>query len=196
MGLIFPLLYWHHGLRPELGFSLVYACLLTLIFVIDVEHQLILDRVVYPGMGLALALSPFNPALGIDTGLRVISSVSGGAAGLAIMLLIFLIARGGMGLGDVKMAALVGLVAGFPKVFIALFLSIMAGGLVAIALLTLRHKIQPSSRQPVLILEEPTQCLLVNIGGINFHLSPVASSTDLLKRPKLSPVRLCRLTSS
>ena len=146
MGLIFPLLYWHYGLSLTLGFCLVYTCLLTLIFVIDIEHQLILDKVVYPGLALALAFSPFYPALGVSPGPRVISSVSGGATGLVIILLIFLIARGGMGMGDVKMAALVGLVTGFPKVFIALFLSIMAGGLVAVALLTLGLK---TRRQPI-----------------------------------------------
>ena len=146
MGLVFPLLYWHHGLNLELVFSLVYACLLALIFVIDIEYQLILDKVVYPGMGLALAFSPFYPALGANAGERVISSLSGGVAGLAIMLIPFLIARGGMGLGDVKMAALVGLATGFPKVFIALFLSIITGGLVAVALLTLGLK---KRRQPI-----------------------------------------------
>jgi leader peptidase (prepilin peptidase)/N-methyltransferase len=150
MGLVFPLLYWHHGLSLELGFSLVYACLLALIFIIDIERHLILDKVVYPGMGLALVFSAFNPDLGVNTGLRVISSISGGAVGLAIMLLPFLISRGGMGLGDVKMAALVGLITGgfpgFPKVLIALFLSIMAGGLVAVVLLTLGLK---TRRQPI-----------------------------------------------
>ncbi len=146
MGLLFALLYWHHGLSLMLGFSLVYACLLTLIFVIDIEHQLILDKVVYPGMGLALALSAFNPALGVNPGPGTVSSIVGGAAGLAVMLLIFLIARGGMGMGDVKMAVLVGLVTGFPKVFMALFLSIIAGGLIATALLTLGLK---TRRQPI-----------------------------------------------
>ncbi len=150
MGLVFPLLYWYHGLSLEMGFSLVYACLLALILVIDIEHQLILDKVVYSGMGLALALSPFYPALGASTGSRVISSISGGAVGLVIMLLPFLIARGGMGMGDVKMAALVGLITGgfpgFPKVFIALFLSVIAGGLVAVVLLTLGLK---TRRQPI-----------------------------------------------
>ena len=137
MGVVFSLLYWHHGLSLELGFSLLYASLFALIFIIDIEHQLILDKVVFPGMGLALALSPVYPALGANIAMRPISSIAGGAAGLVIMLLPFLISRGGMGLGDVKMAALVGLVTGFPKVFIALFLSIMAGGLVAVALLAL-----------------------------------------------------------
>ena len=146
MGLAFPLLYWHYGLNLELGFSLVYACLLALILVIDIEHQLILDKVVYPGMGLALVFSPLYPALGVTPGLRVLSSISGGAAGLVVMLILFLLARGGMGMGDVKMTALVGLIAGFPKVFIALFLSIMVGGVVAVVLLSLGLK---KRRQPI-----------------------------------------------
>ncbi|MFC1892963.1 prepilin peptidase [Chloroflexota bacterium] len=142
MGVVFSLLYWHHGLSLELVFPLLYASLFALIFIIDIEHQLILDKVVFPGMGLALIFSLFNPALdypalGTGIALRPAISIAGGAAGLVIMLLPFLISRGGMGLGDVKMAALIGLIAGFPKVFIALFLAIMAGGLVAVALLAL-----------------------------------------------------------
>ncbi len=151
-GLLFPLLYWHYGLNPMLGFSLVYACLLIIIFVIDIEHQLILDKVVYPGIGLALILSPFYPALGIDPGPRVISAISGGSAGLAILLIPFLLSRGGMGMGDIKMAVLLGLITGFPQVFIALFLSIMAGGIVAVFLLTfgLKKRKQPIPFGPFL----------------------------------------------
>jgi prepilin signal peptidase PulO-like enzyme (type II secretory pathway) len=95
---------------------------------------------------LALVFSPFQSTLGNDAGWRVISAVSGGAAGLVIMLIFFLIARGGMGLGDVKMAAMMGLMTGFPKVLIALFLSVIAGGLVAITLLSLGLK---KRRQPI-----------------------------------------------
>jgi prepilin signal peptidase PulO-like enzyme (type II secretory pathway) len=45
-----------------------------------------------------------------------------------------------MGWGDVKMAALIGLVTGFPLVFVALLLAVLAGGLVAGILLALRIK--------------------------------------------------------
>ena len=146
MGVLFPLLYWHYGLSLELLFVLVYACLLTLILVTDIEHQLILNIVVYPAIGLALVFSLFYPALGADIGARVISAVEGGAAGLVIMLIPFFIARGGMGLGDVRMAALIGLMTGFPRVFIALFLSMIAGGVVAAVLLAFGIK---KRRQPI-----------------------------------------------
>ena len=45
-----------------------------------------------------------------------------------------------MGLGDVKLAGLIGLVTGFPLVLIAMYLAILSGGLVAIVLLLLRLK--------------------------------------------------------
>jgi len=55
-----------------------------------------------------------------------------------VMLLPYLISRGGMGGGDVMLAGLIGMVTGFPLVFVALFLGIVGGGLVAVSLLLLR----------------------------------------------------------
>ena len=43
-------------------------------------------------------------------------------------------------MGDVKLAGLIGLVMGFPLVFVALLIGIFIGGLVAVALLLLRMK--------------------------------------------------------
>ena len=45
-----------------------------------------------------------------------------------------------MGLGDVKMAALIGLVTGYPLVFVALVLAIILGGLAAVMLLVFKKK--------------------------------------------------------
>ena len=133
-GLLFALLYWKFGLGLELGISLVYTCLLTVIFVIDLENQLVLDKVIYPGMALALAFSFFWPELG------VVSSLIGGAIGLAAMALPFIIYRRGMGMGDVKLGALVGLMSGYPLVAIALLLAVITGGLVAAILLAFKIK--------------------------------------------------------
>jgi leader peptidase (prepilin peptidase)/N-methyltransferase len=51
-----------------------------------------------------------------------------------------IISPSGMGLGDVKLAALVGLMIGYPLVIVALLLSMIAGGLVAAILLVLKIK--------------------------------------------------------
>jgi leader peptidase (prepilin peptidase)/N-methyltransferase len=45
-----------------------------------------------------------------------------------------------MGLGDVKMAGLMGVMVGFPGILAALLLAIVGGGLVAAILLVLRVK--------------------------------------------------------
>ena len=55
-------------------------------------------------------------------------------------LVVFLINPRGMGMGDIKLAGLIGLVTGFPLVLVALFIGIVIGGLVAIVLLILRKK--------------------------------------------------------
>ena len=41
-------------------------------------------------------------------------------------------------MGDIKLGGLIGLMAGFPHVLLALLLSVMGGGLIGIALLLLR----------------------------------------------------------
>ena len=146
-GLLFALLYWKFGLGLELGISLVYSSLLTAIFVIDLENQLVLDKVVYPGMALALVFSFFWPGLegigalpGEALG-KVVSSLAGGVLGLAAMALPYILThRRGMGMGDVKLGALVGLMTGFPLVFVAILLSWIGGGLVAAILLALKIK--------------------------------------------------------
>lgn len=134
--LLFALLFWQYGLSLQLAIALIYASLFLVIFVIDLEHGLVLDNVVYPGMALAFVFSFFWPwpeLVWPDIG--VLSALLGGAIGFGLILIPYLISRGGMGGGDVKLAGLIGLVTGFPLVFFALFLGILGGGLVAIALL-------------------------------------------------------------
>ncbi len=146
--LLFIFLYWEFGLGLELAISLVYASLLIVIFVIDLENQLVLDKVVYPGMVLAFAFSFFWPDIGMVSSLEVggiklgmmFSSLAGGGIGLVVMALPFIISRRGMGMGDVKLGALVGLMTGFPLVIVAILLSWISGGLVGAILLAFKIK--------------------------------------------------------
>ena len=139
--LIFALLCWHYGLSAELGVMIFYACLFIVIFVVDLEHGLILNKVVYPGMvvALLLALLP-RPWLTqwIVTG--VANAAIGGAIGFALFLLIAIVSRGGMGWGDVKLAALIGLATGFPLVFFSIIMGAIFGGIVAVALVIAKKR--------------------------------------------------------
>jgi len=140
---VFAFLAWHYGLSRELAFAAVYAAIFIVIFVIDLEQKLILNVVVFPAMLLAFAFSffwggyqEFWPKVGPGF---VLSALMGGAVGFLLMLLPYLITRGrGMGYGDVKLAALIGLMSGFPLVVVALLVGIVAGGVVAIFLLLSR----------------------------------------------------------
>jgi leader peptidase (prepilin peptidase)/N-methyltransferase len=144
---IFALLYWHYRLSPEVGVMAFYACLFTIIFVIDLEQGLILNKVVYPGMVIALLLSLIPQSwLTQETWLTttiqpgIASAALGGAIGFAIPFAIALASRGGMGWGDVKLALLIGLATGFPQVFLALIMGAILGGVVAVALVIARRK--------------------------------------------------------
>jgi len=132
---------WQYGLSLQLAIALTYACLFLVIFVIDLERGLILNSVVYPGMALALVFSFFWPWPDIGwPDIGVVSALLGGAVGFGLMLLPYLISRGGMGFGDVTLAGLIGMVTGFPLVFVALVVGILSSGVVAVSLLILRLK--------------------------------------------------------
>jgi leader peptidase (prepilin peptidase)/N-methyltransferase len=139
--LIFAFLYWHYGLSAELGIMAFYACLFIIIFVIDLEHGLILNKVVYPGMvvALLLALLP-RPWLTQWVVTGVANAALGGAIGFGIFLLIAIVSRGGMGWGDVKLAALIGLATGFPLVFLSIIMGAILGGIVAVALVIAKKR--------------------------------------------------------
>jgi len=143
---IFAFLTWHYGLGLELAIALIYASLFLVIFVIDLEQGLILNVVVYPALALAFVFSFFWPFSTSWPDIGVLSALLGGALGFGLMLLPFLISRGGMGGGDVMLAGLIGMVAGFPLVFLALLLGILTGGLVAIFLLVFRLR---SRKDPI-----------------------------------------------
>ncbi len=145
-GLIFGFLCWKFGPGLELVIALIYAALFLVIFVIDLEHMLVLDKMVYPGMALALGFSLLWPGirgLNLPGGWAVdklASSLVGGSIGAVAMALPLIFYRQGMGLGDVKLAALVGLVTGYPLVIVAVLLSWITGGLVAAILLAFKIK--------------------------------------------------------
>jgi len=140
-GVVFALLARHYGLSPALGIMAFYACLFIIIFVIDLEHGLILNKVVYPSMvvALLLALLP-QPWLTESMGMRVAYAALGGGIGFGIFLLIALISRGGMGWGDVKLAGLIGLATGFPMVFASIIMAAILGGIVAVAMVIARKR--------------------------------------------------------
>lgn len=136
-GLLYAFLFWWFGLKPELAVTIVYGSVLIVLAVIDLEHQLILNKIVYPMALIAMIINIFLPELSFK---NLLYGLLGGAIGFLILFLPALIYRKGMGWGDVKMAGLIGLMTRFPDAVVAIFSGIILGGLVAIALLLLKKK--------------------------------------------------------
>lgn len=143
--------------RFELGLGLaaysLFTTLLVLIVVIDVEHRLILNVVVLPATALALLLSPIMMAAQgarADTPLHLLflRALLGAGFAYVVVLGIYFLgaffakllarARGralnevAFGMGDVKLAGLVGALIGFPAIFFALIYTILFGGIGAL----------------------------------------------------------------
>ena len=148
-GVLFFLAFWRFGLSVEFAITAFWSCVFLIIIFIDWEHKLILNKVTYPAALVALiilAIDSLLPEPGILSNLTflpepsILSGVIGGAIGFVFFLIVLLISPKGMGMGDIKLAGLIGLVTGFPLVIAALLVGIITGGLVAIALLSLRIK--------------------------------------------------------
>jgi leader peptidase (prepilin peptidase)/N-methyltransferase len=121
---------WQHGLTWDAAACAVFGMLLVAVFFIDLEHKLIPDCITLPGIALGLVLS------GLREGPWAVAEAA--AAGLgagAVLLLIAVASRGGMGGGDVKLAAMMGAFLGWPLVAVGLFVGVIIGGVVAVALL-------------------------------------------------------------
>ena len=148
-GFLFAFTCWHYGLSAEFAVTAFYGSLFLVLGVIDLEHRLILNKIVYPAIVVALIIDVFLPPPGFfDVNLPwpgIVNGVLGGAIGLAFLLMAYLISlliyhREGIGFGDVKLAALIGLVTGFQLVLVALLMGVILGGVVAGILLSLKIK--------------------------------------------------------
>lgn len=150
-GFLFALTCWYYGLSLQFVATAFYLSLFLVLGVIDLEHQLILNKIVYPAAAAALLIDIFLPPPGIiDLTLPLpltgaISGVMGGATGFILFLAIYLVTlliykQEGIGFGDVKLAGLIGLVAGSRLVLVALLMGVILGGFVSMALLLLKIK--------------------------------------------------------
>lgn len=110
--------------------ALVLIFLLVVITFIDLDHQLILDRISLPGIAVGLV---FAALLG-----RGVPSLLSALGAGALIAAIVIVSRGGMGGGDVKLAALMGAFLGWPGIAVALFAGFMVGGVLGMTLLALR----------------------------------------------------------
>jgi leader peptidase (prepilin peptidase)/N-methyltransferase len=114
----------------ELAATCLFAALLALLAVLDLEQRRLPDVVVLPALALALFVHPGG----------LLPAVAGAAAAGALFAALYALGRrlygpGALGMGDVKLAALIGAMVGVEQVAIALAMGILLAGAAAAVLL-------------------------------------------------------------
>lgn len=151
-GVLFALAMWHFPI-VDLLTTFVYVKIIiaiaicVIVFVVDLEHYLILDKVVLPAAAIMLV---FAVVLDIVSGgyIHIWQSLLGALVAFVPFWLLWFGSRGKwMGFGDVKFVAFMGLALGTRGVIVALFASIMIGAITGLLLIGLGRK-QLSSRLP------------------------------------------------
>nr|AXL05304.1 hypothetical protein A3J29_11805 [uncultured bacterium] len=131
--LLFVLVVWVTPPGPLMVGRLLFVCILIVLFGIDLEHQILPNSITLPGIVAGVLLSAIAPP-----GLR--DSLVGVVLGAGIL---YGIAWGyylwrreeGLGMGDVKMLAMIGAFLGWKMVLVTMVLSSFSGALIGVALM-------------------------------------------------------------
>ena len=123
------------GVSVDALAAAIFCALMLSLAMIDAEHYILPDRLTLPGVVVGLALSPWVSWLGLGT------AFLGAALGAGILGALWggwYLLRGeeGMGLGDIKMLALVGAFLGWRGVLVTLFFGALSGAVVGVALIS------------------------------------------------------------
>jgi leader peptidase (prepilin peptidase)/N-methyltransferase len=122
-----------YGPTPLLAARLLFACAMIVLFAIDLRHQILPNAITVPGIVVGFALSFVLPPGWLRS---LIGLLAGGGILFAIAEVYFRL-RGieGLGMGDVKMLAMIGAFLGWQLMLLTLVLASFAGSLLGLALI-------------------------------------------------------------
>jgi Flp pilus assembly protein protease CpaA len=129
----------HDGISLELGIHLLWVSVFLHITIFDLKHRLILNRVTYVAIPVAIALAPLTPGLTLRNAV-----VGAGLVYLFFMLQSLLLGGSVLGMGDAKLGAIVGATTGIGTdldhlgAVYALIAAALSAGAVALILLATR----------------------------------------------------------
>jgi leader peptidase (prepilin peptidase)/N-methyltransferase len=124
---------WSALLVPRL----LFACMLVVLFAIDLEHQLLPNVITLPGIVIGLIASAVLPPGFIDAIVGVL--VGGGVLWLIGEAYYRYSGHEGLGGGDVKMLAMIGAFLGWKLVLVTLVLSSFAGSIIGLGVIVMKR---------------------------------------------------------
>jgi leader peptidase (prepilin peptidase)/N-methyltransferase len=121
----------------------------------DLDHQRIPNRILYPSTAVGAVLLA-GAAIGDGHAVWFVRAIEGGAAYFALLFIVALAARGGFGMGDVKLAFFLGLFLAYVSwgtLVVGVFAAFVVGGVVASGLLVtkVRGRKDPIAFGPALV---------------------------------------------
>lgn len=122
-----------YGLTGEGALAAAFTTVLVVLASIDLKEHRLPNRIVFPSIAVALA---WQGVLHPD---RMIEWLAAGAGASLFFLVPQLVYRGGVGMGDVKLAFLIGLVLG-QAVIPAIFIATVSASVAALAVLVVRGR--------------------------------------------------------
>lgn len=132
-GLLFGAVWLQFGHSWQTILACIYTAVLITAAFIDLEHQRVLNVIIYPAIAFALAMVVvFDPG-------QWWAYLGGALLGFGVLFAIAYLAPGAMGMGDVKLVIFLGLICGYPGILLVLFSAFVIGGLVAGLLLVLKR---------------------------------------------------------
>ncbi|MCC5782360.1 prepilin peptidase [Kocuria sp. CCUG 69068] len=138
---LFVLVAAYFGLSWQLPAYLFFAAVAVVLTVIDLRHHLLPNAVVLPALGIGSVLLALA-ATGENTWGALLRAVLGALALFVLYLVLALISPAGLGMGDVKLAAVLGLFLGFQgwgALFVGAVLASVVGMVVGLAVLASRR---------------------------------------------------------
>lgn len=127
---LFGLAGWRSTSLVDLSVAWLFLAGLVAIAAIDLEQQIIPDRITLPGIVLGF-LTSF-----LGTRVWWVDSLLGIVVGGGLLFAVIVLSGGGMGGGDMKLGAMMGAFLGYKLILLALFLGVILGGAVALGLLS------------------------------------------------------------
>lgn len=132
-GLLFVLVVWLTPVGPLLVSRLILVAMLVALFGIDLEHQILPNSITLPGIVIGVMFSFIAPPGWKDA---LLGALLGAGVLYGIAAAYYAVRREeGLGMGDVKMLAMIGAFLGWKAVLVTLVLSSFSGAAIGMALI-------------------------------------------------------------
>ena len=139
VGVLFAAALFRWGMSWSALSSIVFGTAMLLLALIDYDFKLLPNVITLPGIVVGVALSFVDPRV---AWLDAVIGVAAGGGLLYAVAWIYLKMRGqqGMGMGDVKMIAMIGAFVGWKGALLTIFIGSMLGSVVGLTLMKIKGR--------------------------------------------------------